>query len=177
MNDNIIKIMMNPISIRIIQELGLKGKATTKELNEACGDIAQATLYRHLTKLLENSIIAVVDENIINGIIEKVYAIKNDPTVAIAKDPSSLSRDDYMNIFNQYIISILTDFKSYIGHDDAIKLITSSLGFSSNSLFLSDVELQEMMAELRVSINKRLKNAPAQGRKLRKVSQIVTTIL
>ncbi len=177
MNDNIIKIMMNPIRIKIIQELGLKGKATTKEIQGACGDIAQATLYRHLNELLKNNIIQVVDENIINGIIEKVYAIKNNPSSEIANDPSKLCRDDYTNMFNQYIISILTDFKSYISHENAITHIMSSLGFSSSSIFLSDDEMLEMMTEFRASIMKRIPNKPTPGRKLRKVSQIVTTTL
>ncbi len=177
MNADIIKIMMNPIRIKIIQELGQKGKATTKEIHSACGDIAQATLYRHLNELLKKDIIQVVDENIINGIIEKVYSIKNNPSVEIAKDPSKLTRDDYSNIFNQYIISILSDFKSYISHDDSIKLIMSSLGFSSNSIFLSDAELGEMMTEFRESITRRIPNEPTPERKLRKVSQIVTTTL
>ncbi len=177
MNDNIIKVMMNPIRIKIIQELGLKEKATTKEIHSACGDIAQATLYRHLNELLKSDIIQVVDENIINGIIEKVYAIKNEPSREIAKDPSRLSRDDYLNLFNQYIISILTDFKSYISHEEAIAHITTSLGFSSNCIFLSDEELREMTAEFRVSINKRMRNEATPERKLRKVSSIVTTTL
>ena len=33
--------MMNPIGIKMIQELDLKRKSTTKELLCACGDIAQ----------------------------------------------------------------------------------------------------------------------------------------
>ena len=177
MKNDIIKIMMNPIRIKILQELGLKGKATTKEIQGACGDIAQATLYRHLTELLKNDIIQVIDENIINGIIEKVYSIKMNPTLEIAKDPTKLSRDDYSDIFSQFMISILTDFKSYISHEDAIAHIATSIGFSSNSIFLSDEELKEMTSEFRTSINKRLRNEPSPERKLRKISTIVTTTL
>ena len=177
MKSDIIKIMMNPIRIKILQELGLKGKATTKEIQGACGDIAQATLYRHLNELLKNDIIQVIDENIINGIIEKVYTINLNPTLEIAKDPSKLSKGEYLDIFNQFIISILTDFKSYISHEDAIAKITTSLGFSSNTIFLTDDELKEMTSEFRASINKRLRNEPAPERKLRKVSSIITTTL
>ena len=177
MKNDIIKIMMNPIRIKILQELGLKGKATTKEIQKACGDIAQATLYRHLTELLKNDIIQVIDENIINGIIEKVYSIKMNPTLEIAKDPTKLSRDDYSDIFSQFMISIITDFKSYISHEDAIAHIAASIGFSSNSIFLSDEELKEMTSEFRTSINKRLRNEPSPERKLRKISTIVTTTL
>lgn len=177
MNDHIVKVMMNPIRIKIIQELGLKGKSTTKELLGACGGIAQATLYRHLNELLKNNIIQVVDENIINGIIEKVYAIKDNPTQQIAQDPSKLSKDDYLNLFNQFVISLLTDFKSYISHQDAILHIAKSIGFSSNTIFLTDDELVEMMMEFRDSINKRIRNEPTPGRKLRKLSNIVTTSL
>ena len=107
MKSDITKIMMNPIRIKILQELGLKGKATTKEIQSACGDIAQATLYRHLNELLKNDIIQVIDENIINGIIEKVYTINLNPTLEIAKDPSKLSKGEYLDIFNQFIITFI----------------------------------------------------------------------
>jgi len=177
MKSDIITIMMNPIRIKILQELGLKGKATTKEIQKACGDIAQATLYRHLNELLKNDIIQVIDENIINGIIEKVYKIKLNLTLEIAKDPSKLSIDDYLDIFSQFMISILADFKSYIAHEDAIAKIKTSLGFSSNTLFLTDDELKEMTTEFRASINKRLRNESTPERKLRKISSIVTTTL
>ncbi len=169
--------MMNPLRIKILQELGLKEKATTKQLQAACGDIAQATLYRHLNELLKNDIIHVVGENVINGIIERVYAIKTNVSEQIANDPMAISQTEYLNMFSQYMISILTDFKSYMSHQEAIAQITTSLGFSSNSLFLTAEELHEMASEIHASINKRLQNEPAPGRKLRKISTIITTTL
>lgn len=172
-----IKVMMNPIRIRILQELGMKEKATTKELQAACGDIAQATLYRHLNEMLKNEIIHVVGENVINGIIERVYAIHTNVATQIANDPKAISPTEYLNMFSQYIISILTDFKSYMSHKDAIDQITTSIGFSSASLFLTAEELHELASEIHESINKRLGNEPAPGRKLRKISTIITTTL
>jgi len=177
MNTDVIKIMMNPIRIKIIQELRLKGNATTKEIQAACGDIPQATLYRHINELLKNDIIQVVDENIINGIIEKVYAIKTDPSAEILKDPSKISKEQYLDIFSQYMISILGDFKSYIEHEEAIAKLTTSIGFSSTSIFLSDEELRELSTEIRESIRKRVSNLPEPNRKLRKISNITTTTL
>jgi DNA-binding transcriptional ArsR family regulator len=70
MEKEIIKVLMHPIRIKIVQELGLRKQATTKELLSSCGDVSQATMYRHINELLKNEIIIVASENIINGIVE-----------------------------------------------------------------------------------------------------------
>ncbi len=86
MNNEAIQSMMNPVRIKIIREITLKKTATTKELQEICQDIPQATLYRHIQNLLKNGIIHVVSENKVRGLFEKVYAIKENPSAEINKN-------------------------------------------------------------------------------------------
>jgi DNA-binding HxlR family transcriptional regulator len=90
--NDVIKAIMHPIRLRIIQELNLKKSATTKEIQRACGDCSQATLYRHLKTLLEYEIIEVVHENNINGIIEKVYALTSNSTEIIIGNPKNFQK-------------------------------------------------------------------------------------
>lgn len=177
MKENAIKVLLNPIRIRIIQELSLKERATTKEIQKACGNISQATLYRHINKLLTSEIIQVVDENIINGITERVYAIKNDISEEISKHPENFTKEEYYDIFSQFIISILTDLSNYMSKETVLENIMKSSGLYSSTLFLTDEELKDMYKEIRDAISKRMNNELLDGRKLRKVSTIITTIL
>ena len=175
MKDNTVTAMMHPLRIRIIQELALKHTATTKELLHACGDIPQATLYRHLKELLSYNIIKVSQENTINGIIEKVYAINDGAMSTIMKDPTTITKDDLTSIFNQFMISLMTDFKSYIDHEDGTSHLQHDFGLVSASLFLSDDELKEMLLSIDQVMSTYLENQPSDDRKLRKFSRIITT--
>jgi len=42
------EIMLNPVRMRIIQELAVKQSTTTTELCEKISDIPRTTLYRHI---------------------------------------------------------------------------------------------------------------------------------
>jgi len=170
-----IKSMMHPIRIKIIQELSLKGEATTKDILSACSDCSQATLYRHIKALLKNGIIEVAHENQVHGIIEKVYKLKSDAPETILGDPKDLTREDYLDLFSQFMISLLSDFSTYMQDKDALKNVENHIGFSSSSLLLTDEEFQEMFREIAYIVMKYMKNQPKEGRKMRKLSQIVTT--
>lgn len=177
MKKDIIKAIMHPLRIKIIQELNLKKSATTKEIQKACGDCSQATLYRHLKSLLEYEIIEVIQENNINGIIEKVYALNSNSTERIIGDPKKLTEDDYLNMFSQFIISLLSDFSNYLKQEKSLENIENHIGFSSSSLLLTDAEMQQMFIEISEIFKKNMGNQPANGRKMRKISQIVTTTI
>ena len=174
---DILKVMMHPLRIKIIQELAVKEKATTKEIQKACGDCSQATLYRHLKEMLEYDLIEVVEENNINGIIEKVYSIKTDVSKELMSNKEKMSKDDFQNIFNQFLITIMSDLRSYLEQEKAIENIQNNIGLVSQSLFLSDEELLEMMREIVKIISLRINNEKTSIRKLRKVSYIVTSTL
>lgn len=177
MNNEIIKSIMHPIRIKIIQELNLKKQATTKEILEACTDCSQATLYRHLKVLLKHGIIEVVQENNVNGILEKVYSLSTNANERIVGDPKNLSRDDYLSLFTQFITSLLSDFSTYMNHDKALDNVENQIGFSSSTLLLTDTEFQEMFKEIARIVMKYMNNQPKDGRKMRKLSQVVTTKL
>ena len=177
MKKDTLKVMMHPLRIKIIQELAMKQKATTKEIQKACGDCSQATLYRHLKEMLEYDLIEVVEENNINGIIEKVYSIKTNVSQELMNKKDKMSKADFQDIFNQFLITIMADLRSYLEQKNAIEDIKNNIGLVSQSLFLSDEELLEMMREITRMIALRTNNEKTKERKLRKVSYIVTSSL
>lgn len=68
-------VIMHPVRLRIIQQLGDDRRVTTSDLRNALPDVAQATLYRHVAALVEAGLIAVVDERRIRGAIERTFAL------------------------------------------------------------------------------------------------------
>ncbi len=175
MEKDILKVLMHPIRIKIIQELSIKKTATTKELQLSCGDCAQATLYRHIKALVEHEVIKVVSSHLINGITEKVYGISEDLGSKIIKNPDEMTKSDYMNLFTQFILALLTDFSNYFDEDNALENAINSIGFSTSVFLLSDKEMVEMQSELSAVFIKRLNNLPSNERRMRKLSTILTT--
>lgn len=177
MNISAIRSILDPVRIRIIQELSLKKTATTKEIALACGDIPQATLYRHLNALLKNEVIEVVSENKIRGILEKVYAIKENPSQVFNDHLSTITVEELSTIFSQFVLNIVTEFNSCIAVEEVMSDIKKNIGFTSFSLLLSKEELVEMLSEINQIFLKRIGNQAGPGRKLRKVSTIFTTTI
>lgn len=70
-----VKLLANPVAYRIISTLGRRGSLTTDEIAGALGDVATSSLYRHLARLRDAGLIAVVDERQARGAVERTYAL------------------------------------------------------------------------------------------------------
>jgi len=175
MNIAAIRSILDPVRIRIIQQLSMKKTATTKELALACGDIPQATLYRHVNGLLKNGVIQVVSENKVRGILEKVYAIRENPSQTVNDQIGTITVEELSTIFSQFILNIVAEFNSCITVPGVMGNVKKNIGFSSMSLLLTDEEMIKTMKELNQVFMKRIDNQAAPGRKLRKISTILTT--
>lgn len=175
MNTEAIKSMMNPVRIKIIREITLKGSATTREIQEICQDIPQASLYRHIQNLLANNILKVISENKVRGIHEKVYAIKENPSQEINQHLDQVTKAELSQLFTLFMVSLLADVESYLDQVPHFNLVESMIGFQSSSAYLSDQELVEMMREISTAITQRMNNPCTPERTLRKISLVTTS--
>lgn len=175
MNTEAIKSMMNPVRIKIIREITLKGSATTREIQEICQDIPQASLYRHIQNLLGNGILEVISENKVRGIQEKVYAIKENPSQEINRHPDRVTREELSQLFTLFMVSLLADVEAYLDQTPQFNLAESLIGFQSTSAYLSDQELVELMREINASITRCMNYPCTPERTLRKISTVTTS--
>ncbi|MDZ7834458.1 MAG: helix-turn-helix domain-containing protein [Alkalibacterium sp.] len=68
-------LVMHPIRMRIIQTLVINKNLSTQQISDYLPDVPQATLYRHINKLVEADFIKPVLENKVRGTVEKIYAL------------------------------------------------------------------------------------------------------
>ena len=59
MTDRLMECITNPVKCKLLLEIHSQGKATAKQLADIYTDIPQATLYRHLKKMLSDGILQV----------------------------------------------------------------------------------------------------------------------
>ena len=69
---NFLNPILNPVRMRRIQSLAKNKNMTVQQIAQELTDVPQATLYRHLNKLLKAKAIVVVQENKVRGVLEKV---------------------------------------------------------------------------------------------------------
>lgn len=159
---DISEIMLNPVRMRIIQELAVKAKMTAAELGEKINDVPRTTLYRHINVLLENGILSVVSEKKVRGSLERTLALNIDE-IKNHNRLENASRQALAFLMNRY-----AKFHNYFNGEnpDPAK---DRIFFNDTVLMMSDNEFDQFLAELRDLLIK-FNFEPTNGRKTRDIS-------
>lgn len=164
-------LILHPVRLKIVQSL-LNGKTmTVQQLAERVEDVPQATLYRHLKKLLEASILSVVQENQIRGTVEKVYAL-NEPAIQSHEDLLNLTKEEHLEMFMHFTTHLMGMYESYLEKEKP-DLVKDGVTYRVANVHLSDEEYMEMAQEIGKIIVKAMKNEPSPERKSRNIATIV----
>ena len=153
-SERLLSYMSDPVKAKLILEINKQQQATAKQLAEICSGIPQATLYRHLKRMLSDGILKVVSENRIRGTVEKVYAIGIDPGDDIEKMLRENDGEMYFQIITQQLLGILQEFQEYstraaidILHDGSGILVTPVYA-TTEELTQAIIKINEVMASL-----------------------------
>lgn len=173
MTDKLMDCITNPVKCKLLLEIHSQGKATAKHLADIYNDIPQATLYRHLKKMLSDGILQIVDETQVRGTVEKTYSlahnINSDMETMLEENSGKL----YMQYFMQYIIGFAKQFQKYCQSPN-IDIKNDMTGFSLAPLYLSDDELTSLVTSISQIISAVKNNEPTPDRKLRTIGVIVS---
>lgn len=171
MENSILSNILNPVRMRIIQMLIKNDTATVQQIAKDLPDIPQASLYRHLNKLVNSKIISVVQENKIRGTFEKVYKLERNPYTAIGDKLDSGNKGEQFDFFYNFLMALLGDFEEYMSWDKA-DLQRDGAIFRSAAMYMDDEEYLKFINELKNIFNKVKDNEPSEKRKLRKITTI-----
>ncbi len=156
--------ILNPVRIRIIQELAIKGSMTATELCEKISDVPRTTMYRHINILLDNSILSVVSEKKIRGSLERTLAL-NIKEISEYNTLENASRNALSYLMNKY-----ARFQNYFSGEnpDPGK---DKIFLNNAVLMMDDNEFDQFLTELRELIIK-YNFEFTTGRKARDISII-----
>jgi DNA-binding transcriptional ArsR family regulator len=164
-------LLLHPVRLRIVQALvGLS--LTPLELKERLGDVAQATLYRHINQLVEGGLIEVVEERRVRGGVERTYTVVTEAVTLDQSDLGEATADDHFRYFATFVGTLLADFSAYLETSD-LDLAADRVGYRQVPLWLGDEEFDELATELSRAIAARMSNQPGPGRRRRLVTSIV----
>ncbi|WP_428911480.1 helix-turn-helix domain-containing protein [Niallia sp. Krafla_26] len=171
MNASKIKTILHPVRMKIIQALINGKEMTAQELAQWAEDVPQATLYRHINKLLDADFIEIVQENPVRGTVEKVYALK-EPDVQSQEDYLKLSKEEHLELFLTFTTQLLSLYESYLAQDD-VDIVKDGVSYTMANLYLSDQEFMELMQGIGSLIGSAIKNEPTPERRARNIATVI----
>lgn len=164
--------LLHPLRMRIVQVLARGCALTTQQLAETLDDVPQATLYRHLQKLVEVGVLTVVEERQVRGARERTYALPAGAALLTQADLAGATPEDHLRYFTTFMAGLLGEFARYLEGGD-LDLARDGVGYRTVPLHLSDAEFAEMARAMGEAIAPFAALGPAPERKLRQFSTVV----
>lgn len=172
LNEKIMECISNPAKSRMLVEIIRRGEVTAKYLAEKCSDIPQTTLYRNLKRMTDDGLLKIVSETPIRGTVEKTYAL----TFDLSDPPSVLGENSgamYMQMFFQYFLTFAKLFQDYCD-TPGIDVKKDCSGLSLSHAYLTDEELEKVVADIAQILLPLQDNKPEPERKLRTLGLIIS---
>ena len=144
---NINEIILNPVRMRIIQELSTVQTITANELCERISDVPRTTMYRHINILIDNNILSVISEKKVRGSLERTIAL-NIPEVSKHNTIENAAENAFGFLMSNY-----AKFHKYFNGEnpDPAK---DKIFLNNAVLMMSDAEFDQFTEELRQLILK-----------------------
>lgn len=141
-------LLLHPVRLRIVQAMLGRTQMTTRELAERLGDVAPATLYRHVAALVDGGVIEVVSETRVRGASERSLRLNLSRT-SVDPDDEGLDDDERVRAgFLAYLASLASAFDDYLAAPRST-LEADLVGFRQVAVLATDDEWREVAATIR----------------------------
>lgn len=163
-------LLLHPIRLRIVQAL-VATPMTPLELKERLGDVAQATLYRHIKQLADGGLLEVTEERSIRGGVERTYRVATASVSLGDSDLESATAEDHFRYFATFVATLLSDFAIYLDQGKPA-LSSDRVGYRQAALWLTDEEFDTLATTVATAVQGHADNSPTPGRRRRVLSII-----
>lgn len=133
-------VLLHPLRMRVVLVLGGED-LTTKQIHELLPDVAQASLYRAVSRLVSAGIITVVERNRRGGAMERVYRVAMSPDDA----PASTMPEEFVAAANTLARSLSLDAAR---HAAAGRWSPRSAGLLHENVHLTPEQFELLRREL-----------------------------
>jgi len=159
-------LLLHPVRLRVVQAFLGDRALTTTALRSELPDVPAASLYRHVARLVDGGVLAVVAERRVRGAVERTYVLRTAAASVSQVEVAKMTPDEHRHAFLAYVAGLIGDFDRYLARGD-IDLLRDGVSYRLAGMWLDDAELNELARELITAIQPRLANAPKPGRKRR----------
>jgi DNA-binding transcriptional ArsR family regulator len=171
MGDERTTLLLHPVRLRILQA-ALGRQVTTAMLATALPDVPTASLYRHISALVDGGVLEVIAERAIRGANERTFQVALAAASLGPDDIGNLTTEQHVDSVTAFLGGVLqaaTDYLSAPGAEPA----HDGFGYRQVALWADDEELASLTAALREVLAAAAGRGPRQGRRRR----VLTTVL
>lgn len=163
-------LILHPVRLRILQAFLGGRHLTTGDLARELPDIAQAGLYRHVSRLAEGGVLEVVSERRARGAVERTYALRQENARLGADEFTALGREGQSVAFAAFAAALMAAYDRYLaagGDAGGTDPVRDGVSYSMNALWLTDEEHLDFLRDVAQVVAPRAANGPAAGRRRR----------
>lgn len=172
MNRDKIDLIFHPVRLRLLTAM-IGRQMTTRALAQALPDVPQATLYRHIKRLVEGEIFLIVAEEMVNGALERTYELAAGAERLSPEELQGLSAEDHVRYFSVFAASLVDTFTQYIEQADVSRIIEDGLSYNEAMVYLNAEERTEFQEKVIGLIGSVMQNRPGPGRRGYTLASIV----
>jgi hypothetical protein len=165
-------LLLHPVRLRIVQAFLGDRALTTGALAAELADVPTTSLYRHVARLVDAGVLAVVAERRVRGAVERAYLLRPSAALVTPDQVAAMSPDDLRQAFMAFVAGLLADVDRYLARGD-VDPVRDGASFRLAGLWLDDVEFAALLGDLLQILQPAAANPPRKGRKRR----ILATIL
>ena len=155
-------LLLHPVRLRIVQAFLGDRALTTSGLSAALADVPAGSLYRHVARLVDAGVLAVVAERRVRGAVERTYVLRLSAASIGPDELASMSADDHRQAFMAFVAGLLGDFDRYLARGDT-DMLRDGVTYRLAGMWLDDSEYLELARELTRLLQPRLANLPARA--------------
>jgi hypothetical protein len=167
-----VHLLLHPVRLRIVEAFLGDRALTTSALSAELADVPPASLYRHVARLVDAGVLAIVAERRVRGALERTYVLRLSAAAIGLDEVEAMSADDHRHAFMAFVAGLLGDFDRYLARGD-IDLLRDGVSYRMAGLWLDDAEYAELLRELTRVLQPRLANPPRPGRKRRILGSVL----
>lgn len=160
MKKKLTDIIMNPTRMRIIQYLMINESGTAAQMKSELTDVPPASLYRHISTLLNAGCIEICETTQIRGTVEKTYRL--------VKELKGIDTD-IPSTFRNVLFTLMSTFDRYFSQPENDP-VQDMLSISTSVLMMNDEEFMEFLKKLSSVLGDSIHNKPGNGRKPRRIT-------
>jgi DNA-binding transcriptional ArsR family regulator len=159
------ELILHPVRLRIIVAVQQQ-PLTVSQLGARLPDIAPATLYRQIKRLLGGEILEVVSERLVNGIVEKTYALREGAGHFSREEFAAIPAADHARYFAIFLGALMTQMDAYL-RQPAYDTTAEGMTYFQVAMHLTDAEARQFRLDLLDLVGRAGAAGPGPGRRRR----------
>ena len=102
-------LLLHPVRLRIVQAFLGDRALTTSELRTELPDVPAGSLYRHVARLVDGGVLAVVSERRVRGALERTYVLRTAAARIGLDEVAQMTPDEHRQAFLMFVAGLIGD--------------------------------------------------------------------